>query len=369
MKIRTYIKILSIISLSICFNSCDNVEKAKDGYDRSINISDLSSAKPIQNHISEFAYIPLESNERTLFMSADKILFIDGLMYIGDFTTGKILAFDSEGKNRLVLNKHGRGPGEYIGIQSFTVDDSFIYVLDAYALRILKYSRMDAAFISAMALPVFALDCEVLSNGGFIFAFAPIDGLNPPIKQSNHRIFISDKDMNIIAEEFEYASGTVDPIGSRRYFTVYDEEITFYSIHDDEYMVFSRKDGKLQQKVLIDFKEGKNDKAPIESQSFIFSSPVLCNEYCFFLAKIGDQGQTLVYDGKHGKLLASKASDAKGPYLLNVYGSTGDTYYGIIQDGASYYETMISNGFPKADVQTEAAIRQNNPILISYRMD
>ena len=38
MKIRTYIKILSIISLSICFNSCDNVEKAKDGYDRIIYI-------------------------------------------------------------------------------------------------------------------------------------------------------------------------------------------------------------------------------------------------------------------------------------------------------------------------------------------
>jgi hypothetical protein len=140
-------------------------------------------------------------------------------------------------------------------------------------------------------------------------------------------------------------------------------------MHDDEYMVFRRKDGKLQQKVKIVFDEGKDDNAPIESQSFIFSSPVLCNKYSYFLAKIGDQGQTLVYDEKHGKLLVSKASDDKGPYLLNVFGSTGDTYYGIIQDGSSYYETMISNGFPKADVQTEAAIRQNNPILISYRMD
>lgn len=78
-------------------------------------------------------YVKLETNEECLIGSMSKIQFNDSLIYIGDFSRRKsILVFSITGSFLKKLDRMGKGPGEYLAISDFMVDDKnkLIYVYD-----------------------------------------------------------------------------------------------------------------------------------------------------------------------------------------------------------------------------------------------
>jgi hypothetical protein len=76
--------------------------------------------------------IPLETNENSLISSINKMYFVNEYICILDREGGKgVFLFDQYGKFIRKIGKIGKGPGEYISIDDFTIDknNSLVYLL------------------------------------------------------------------------------------------------------------------------------------------------------------------------------------------------------------------------------------------------
>ncbi len=76
--------------------------------------------------------MPLETKGNALLGSVDKVAFYNGTVYIADCGSRKIVAWDMKGKLRFLIDRQGRGPGEYLEVKSFSVDSDNLYILDNF---------------------------------------------------------------------------------------------------------------------------------------------------------------------------------------------------------------------------------------------
>ena len=104
--------------------------------------------------LSQTKYIILKpQSQKDMFKGIDKIVYSSGKLYILDWLSRKIVVLDETGNPVYVLAKSGRGPGEYLQITDFDVDDSGnILVIDGRKDQILKYSP-DMKVITSRKLP------------------------------------------------------------------------------------------------------------------------------------------------------------------------------------------------------------------------
>ena len=125
---RVKILIFSLIILISC-----NHKESK------IHIVKTIDSKLINNNIfylsalgSFSGFIPLESTDSSLISSINKMYFLNDYIFILDKKGGKgLYIFDRKGQFIRKIGKVGKGPGEYISIDDFTIDrnKSIIYFL------------------------------------------------------------------------------------------------------------------------------------------------------------------------------------------------------------------------------------------------
>ena len=70
----------------------------------------------------------------------NKVQIHDSTIYILDKKQEIIFAFDSDGKYKNKLDKHGRGSGEYLSLDDFFITDSIIYILASDQQKISVYN-------------------------------------------------------------------------------------------------------------------------------------------------------------------------------------------------------------------------------------
>lgn len=83
-------------------------------------------------------YIQLSSDEVQL-STIKKIICFKGLFFIQDNRNPAINVFSSAGRHVNQIDQLGGGAGEYLGIDDFCVDSSFVYILDGKSKKINKY--------------------------------------------------------------------------------------------------------------------------------------------------------------------------------------------------------------------------------------
>ena len=151
---------------------------------------------------SSFKIVPLETNRESLLGSPKKMIFKNELVYIHDSTKGNnsILVFDLSGKHISSLNKIGKGPGEYMGISNFSVDEEGnIYVLDSSSgQKILKYTK-EGEHINDIFLEVLIYDFEIFNEK--IYGYNAGTAFNGQNKKRNS-IFVFKKTGEIIKSFF-----------------------------------------------------------------------------------------------------------------------------------------------------------------------
>lgn len=83
----------------------------------------IKNIKPIPiSHIGKkLEYIPLETTPKSLLKKIKKVEFSKNFIFICDYF--KLLQFDKTGKFIRQVGNIGRGPGEYITIPDFCIDD------------------------------------------------------------------------------------------------------------------------------------------------------------------------------------------------------------------------------------------------------
>ncbi len=129
-KISRYLVIM--IFVEILLSSCN---------DARFDISQKSNLlEDPSNLFDKIELIQLETTDSSLIGNINKIELLDSSVYILDGTQRCILVFDNYGNFKKKLSKIGKGPGEYVNIGDFNVEeDGTIEVLSNY--KIIFYDR------------------------------------------------------------------------------------------------------------------------------------------------------------------------------------------------------------------------------------
>lgn len=136
-------KFLIIGLIALLIASCNTKNRNFNNFGDliEVNIDSLGLSNSDTSLISSITYIPLKKDSNTLISRIDKILYVNNKFYILDSSLKTLFVFDESGDLLCKLRKIGRGPGEYIGIYGFDVDDEEnIYIYDNMSSKIIKYS-------------------------------------------------------------------------------------------------------------------------------------------------------------------------------------------------------------------------------------
>lgn len=351
----------------------------KDASDQSvpdilIEYDAKQTTKDFSGIVQSVEYVVLQTEEQQVMGRIDKIFVDDNLIYVGDYKAQKILVFDREGYQLKVLAKQGRGPGEYLGIQSFSVNNNSLYVMDVVMDKILEYDSNSLEFVRSFPLPVPAWDFATLTNGGFMLAYAPMVGNRVHDNDHMYRIIVTDSEMKMVKKYFAYKEGEADVMSIRYYLSSDEDNIVYGSIRNGGFCLFSRTDGSMKSKYTIDY----GDNLPLEKNveiteiskgrySFQTRVPYLCKEYACFNVSIAGVGQILIMDIDHVRFYSNNSSGMKNA-MIGIIGSSNDCFIGNWQSSI-VYDALVKNGFNRAPAALETLIMEGLPFLVFYHMN
>jgi len=113
-------------------------------------------------------YVPLETNERSVFGKITKLIVHDQHYFIWDEITNSILCFDGEGKFEFDINNEGEGPGEYQFINDFSIDENKIFIHDSQLKKILIFD-LKGNFITESPIEILFNVFEALEDKYLFF--------------------------------------------------------------------------------------------------------------------------------------------------------------------------------------------------------
>lgn len=240
-----------VVYLAIAMMGC-NSGKRSNG-DSIINV-DFKSFKQFEfskiekEVIKEKKYINLSAdNEAFLFNRIDNIKIHNNRIFIQDERTKKLLVFDMKGKGITKVGSHGRGPGEFLNLSDFDIDnDGYIYVIDGQQDKMNVY-RPDYSFLKTMPF-VFETDIiKCLANKNLLL------GLSSWNTESKYKLLVTDTLLNPVNHYFEYDEYVNDNFWLFSYFfTESDNRILYNRPVDNHVHIFTTK-GDWEKTLYFDF--------------------------------------------------------------------------------------------------------------------
>ena len=329
----------------------------------------------VKSDVSDFVdgiyYILLYSDADAMFKNADKLIIENDLIYIADYKSKKIIAYGMDGSVGFVLDRLGRGPGEYLEIKSFTVNDACLYILDNFNRKVFVYDSFNGQFIRSEDLDFIAWDMEALGNGGFIFAFSPMAGGRLRQPQTPGRIIVTDDEIDVESFVFNYEPKEYDVVGQQRYFSTYGDRLIYSSIFFDGFVVFDRFDAEIKDIIGIEFDNpipagSRNDRSVLDGNfNYMCSIPIICDNYSVIEVSTGMYVESLLYDSYTGTFFKNDDDN----YFRSLYYpmSSTDGCFVCLMDFVVYKE-LVSGGFECAEPSVEAHLSEGNFVLAFYRM-
>lgn len=327
----------------------------------------------MSEYVSDVDFMPLRPIGEHFVGRVDKVACMADRIYVADCRANKIFCYDMDGNPKGVVARHGRGPGEYLEIHDISVDGDRIYILDNSVGKLLVYDSSDFSFKYDLKLPFNVWDFEVLSDGGFIFAYAPSQGNPVKEKSKRYRVFITDGELRVKDSKFEYGTNETDAFMFRNYLSVYGEKVVYASLADDSYHIFDRRNGEYLKSVEIRLEDAlpsgeRSDISMLSESNLSYQNevPVLCDGYAVFKFTIKGIGTECFI-----------CSD-RNIFHTNPPGTMKDAIFGIVAGNGNHlianwgsnqiYSYVISSGFVKAEPEDEALILDNYAFLVKYSM-
>lgn len=134
-----------------------------------INVN-IENVTEDSNLLSNFKYICLEETDKSLIGSIDKILIRDNRIYVLDAKISKsVFIFDTLGNFIFKIKKNGRGPGEYLQLNDFELDEANnLLLLDVRQKEILKYTEK-GKYLESIKIDFWSHSFSSLNDNCFIF--------------------------------------------------------------------------------------------------------------------------------------------------------------------------------------------------------
>ena len=241
------------------------------------NITTLSYDK----YVKEYSIIPLYTDSDNYLGAIDRLYIQNNR--IGILSRGKVFIYSSnDGTLLSVIDKKGRGPGEYQAIDDIYLDDAFVYVLDRLARKILKYD-LEGRYMDM-------INTQLI---GYAFTRLDLDNFAIYINsdkndKSEYRLnFYSIKNKRIVDKIFkisdsEYKWQYVDDL--RNFIRCNDTTYFTYSFNDTIYRI---EGNVLNPMYYVDFGKNKTPKQFINknySDIMEFSKKAAQNGYIYSIS-------------------------------------------------------------------------------------
>ena len=143
---------------------------------------------PLSTIGKEIEYIPLETNTKSLIKRIVKIEFSKNYIFISDFD--RLTQFDRKGKFIRQVGANGRGPGEYIYVMEFCIDENLErIVIKDYGNSLIKVFDFEGQYIKSFKLPFESTNFLVKDTNSILFHLANIADKT---KDSNYSLSLTD---------------------------------------------------------------------------------------------------------------------------------------------------------------------------------
>ena len=324
----------------------------------------------LRHNIVSIDYLLLEGTKESYIYGANKIAFKNGLIYIMDMRSYKVIAYDSTGKNKFCIDKRGQGPGEYLEVKSFAVDEQNVYTIDNYHHRLYVFDALTGVYKQTLDLPFVVWDMEVLPDGNFIFAYAHFKEGRINMEQPAYRIFITDKGLNIKRELFAYQEEDYDFLERLTYFTTTSKGVVYGTHSWDDLYLFTSTDSL--SRIKVEFKNAipekyRKDRDVImqNGYSYAVTTPLLTDNYACFIIPYEGYSYDYVYDISRQKLsMNDRVNGYKG--LCTPVAAHGNKLISYL-DSYETYKELVDYGFENNEAVAQH-LAEENPVLIIYTM-
>lgn len=259
---KKWLLIIFIIATPITasINSCKQiVDKTSQSFEEiTINPKEISNKKyfSISEISNEVEYIPLETSKDVIFGEITQIEYCDGRYNIFDGIGKSIFIFDSKGKFLSKISNVGKGPGEYISIRGFSIDESQVYIHDDRRQRIFVYDSLGNYLYEDKTTLIFTDFFFINKELAYLY-LRTFDNSDRLITDSpNQYRLVFRKNGNIINKllPFNYDEKLRQYTEIRTHFSCFNDTISFID-GIDNFVYRINKEGEISKRFYINFDE------------------------------------------------------------------------------------------------------------------
>jgi hypothetical protein len=386
---RKYL-ILIIIVLNYCSlvtnnNSNIKVDNRLVVFEENCNDCQLDSSS-----IGNFKYIILKLSDESIFGEISKVIYKEGRFFILDTRYAKaLLVFDKLGNFLFKIHKIGKGPGEYIKLKDFDVDDDGnIYLLDVNLRKINKYDR-NGLYLNSTINKFFSMSFVLLNNkNDFMFYRANVrekKNLNFNLVQWNEKNLSVYFPYRSIYDDDKFGTATDYPLIKSEKTILYTHGFsdTIYEIKSNEiyakyYFNFGKT--KLPYNYLSKIREEKRLEYLVTNKKYAWGLENCYETNNYFSSTfLLDGGLCYFYYSKRThKYKYMKVSNFKNQKVLGSLMPIGvyddDTFIGQLdQVSISKFKGAVGLKMSKTNTDLLYTLRltqrEVNPILILYQLN
>lgn len=337
------------------------------------SFSDYNQVLPMESIFESVEAIPLDSKNVPLIGKAGKLLLQNNLFYIQDELNHTILTFDTKGNFIRILDKNGKGPGEYLRINDFDLNefDHTIDLLEQTGM-VNQYTH-DGQFVNRYFLPG-----EIKAVHNFVNLTRDIVVFYNCL--TDHRLFYYSRSKNaIIRKEFNQTRSPITISGSP--FTRINGKVCFYEgfsnqryildtngIYDDykidlgEYNLFYKDIISYgYEKLMNDFESRSLQKAipfaSTENEEYIVTDIRISDTRFHLLINKKNGSQTGLKAYTNGCLFPSDANELHDNELIKVVPA-------YLLD--KYIKSKTKGGMHLPSVENLS--EYDNPVILKYKL-
>jgi hypothetical protein len=306
-------KQIILFSLIFVLGACSHKQKNRESIyindnvpTRIYDIEPQSNNKILLSEISNrIKYIPLETTDDILIGSIDKLEVKDSLFFFLDRQSQIIWCFDQNGKYKYKIDKRGQGPGEYIRIFDFNIDNknNQILILDRDTRKILFYN-LNGEYITDLKMDITATRFSVLTDNFLFYTSGRDIHMGKSKDEFGYNFFLVNKKGQITSKYFPYNELTDNSMEDKIFENHQNSAFVHYATND---IIYEFNDsGDIINKIVFDFgkykipaKTSTNDK---NNPHYAHIFQVFYSEIFMYVVYIYEMRlRFILHDNKTGK--------------------------------------------------------------------